>query len=160
MLKISASQMLFGNMLNLDKGVFTPISERSSSLKPLSNNTRDSLAIQDNLLKASAEELLGADLLHMTTKKQIMHKKYSEFLCINSLSHRFTANLFAHEFERSNKSSQGIKSRSTLLNLINVSDMKPFVFDSALVDPLDIARRDQMEFFIVKNSNHRGKLSQ
>ena len=29
-LKISASQMLFGNMLNLDKGIFTSISERSS----------------------------------------------------------------------------------------------------------------------------------
>ena len=28
-LKISTSQMLFGNMLNLDKGIFTPISERS-----------------------------------------------------------------------------------------------------------------------------------
>ena len=38
--------------------------------------------------------------------------------------------------------------------------MKPFVFDSALVDPLDIARRDQMEFFIEKISDHRGKLSQ
>ena len=40
-----------------------------------------------------------------------------------------------------------------------MSDMKPFVFDSALVDPLDIARRDQMEFFIEKISYHRGKLS-
>ena len=39
------------------------------------------------------------------------------------------------------------------------TDMKPFVFDSALVDPLDIARRDQMEFFIEKISDHRGKLS-
>ena len=37
--------------------------------------------------------------------------------------------------------------------------MKPFVFDSALVDPLDIARRYQMEFFIEKISDHRGKLS-
>ena len=27
--KISAPQMLFGNMLNLDKGIFTPISERT-----------------------------------------------------------------------------------------------------------------------------------
>ena len=41
----------------------------------------------------------------------------------------------------------------------HVSDKKPFVFDSALVDPLDIARRDQMEFFIEKISDHRGKLS-
>ena len=38
--------------------------------------------------------------------------------------------------------------------------MKPFVFDSTLVDPFNIARRDQMEFFIEKISDHRGKLSQ
>ena len=43
---------------------------------------------------------------------------------------------------------KGLNSRYTLLDLItgkekdyHVSDMKPFVFDSALVDPLDIARR-------------------
>ena len=34
------------------------------------------LAIQDNLLKASAEELLRTDLLHMTTKEQIIRKDY------------------------------------------------------------------------------------
>ena len=36
----------------------------------------DLLAIQDNLLKAAAEELLRTDLLHMTTKEQNMHKEY------------------------------------------------------------------------------------
>ena len=46
-LKILASQMLFGNMLNLDKGIFTPISERSSSSKSLSRYMSDLLAIQD-----------------------------------------------------------------------------------------------------------------
>ena len=70
------SQMLFGNMLNLDKGISTPISERSSSSIPLSKYMSDLLAIQDNLLKASAEELLRIDLLHMTTKEQNMHKEY------------------------------------------------------------------------------------
>ena len=68
--------MLFGNMLNLDEGVFTPISERSSSSKPLSQYMSDLLAIQDNLLKASAEELLRTDLLRMTTKEQNIHKEY------------------------------------------------------------------------------------
>ena len=62
-LKISAFQMLFGNMLNLDKGIFIPKSERSSASKPLSQYISDLLAIQDNLLKASAEELLRTDLL-------------------------------------------------------------------------------------------------
>ena len=55
--------MLFGNMLNLDKGIFIPKSERSSASKPLSQYMSDLLAIQDNLLKASAEELLRTDLL-------------------------------------------------------------------------------------------------
>ena len=65
-LKISASQMLFGNnMLNLDKVIFTRQSERSSSSKPLSQYMSDLLAVQDNLLKASAEELLRTDLLHI-----------------------------------------------------------------------------------------------
>ena len=41
----------------------------------------------------------------------------------------------------------------TLLDLItgkekdyHVSDMKPFVFDSAITNPIDVARRDRMEF--------------
>ena len=66
-LNISASRMLFGNMLNLDKGIFTLISERSSSSKPSSRYVSDLLAIQDNLLKASAKELLRSDLLHMSS---------------------------------------------------------------------------------------------
>ena len=68
--------MLFGNMLNLDKGIFIPISERSSSSKPLSRYMSDLLAPQYNLLKASAEELLRTDLLRMTTKEQNMQKEY------------------------------------------------------------------------------------
>ena len=61
---------------------------------------------------------------------------------------------------------KGFNSRYTILDPItgkekdyHVSDMKPFVFNSASVDPLDIARRDQMEFFIEKILDHRGKLS-
>ena len=76
MLKISVSQILFGNMLNLDKGIFTPISERSSSSKPLSKYMSYLLAIQDNLLKASAEEFLRTALLHMISKEQNIQKEY------------------------------------------------------------------------------------
>ena len=36
----------------------------------------DLLAIQDNLHKASAEELLRIDRLHMTTKEQNINKEY------------------------------------------------------------------------------------
>ena len=51
----------------------------------------------------------------------------------------------------------------TLLDLItgkemdfHVSNIKPFVFDSAVVDPTDVARRDYMEYFVDKILQHRG----
>ena len=34
--------------------------------------------------------------------------------------------------------------------------MKPFVFDSAAVDPLDISLRDYMECYVDKIMQHRG----
>ena len=56
-------------------------------------------------------------------------------------------------------------SRYTLLDLItgkgtdfHLSDMKPFVFDSAVTNPQDVARRDRMEFFIEKILNHRSTI--
>ena len=75
-LRISASQMLFGNMLNLDKGLFLPKSEQLASPKPLSSYMSNLLSIQDNLLKDSAKELLRTDSLHMTNKEQNIHKEY------------------------------------------------------------------------------------
>ena len=37
-----------------------------------------------------------------------------------------------------------------------VSDMKPFIFNADLVDPVDVARRDYMEFFIENAISYRG----
>ena len=57
-------------MLDLDAGIFDKFPSRSASDKPLSKYMSDFLSIQDNLLKASAKELLRTDLLHLTTKEQ------------------------------------------------------------------------------------------
>ena len=58
-----------------------------------------------------------------------------------------------------------LEGRDKLLDLITlkvkefyVLDMKPFVFDAALTDPLDVARRNNMEYFIDKIFEHRGNL--
>jgi hypothetical protein len=34
--------------------------------------------------------------------------------------------------------------------------MKPFLCDPAITNPVDVARRDHMEFFVEKNLSHRG----
>ena len=49
----------------------------------------------------------------------------------------------------------GSNSRYKLLDLVthkekvyHTSDMKPFFYDFTVTDPLDVARRDHMEFFV------------
>jgi hypothetical protein len=127
----------------------------------------DLLKMQDNLLQASARELLRTDQLHLTSKEQNIHTEYP----VNSyvLVHYRTGlpptrlHTFWHGPMRVTK---GLDSRFTLLDLItgkekdyHVSDMKPFVFDSAIVDPVDVARRDHMEFFVDSILDHRGNLN-
>ena len=105
----------------------------------------DLLAIQDNLLKASAEELLRTDLLHMTTKEENMHKEYlpNSYVLVHYRTGLPPTRLHTN-WKGPMRVIKGLNSRYTLLNLISgkekdyhVSDMKPFVFDSAIVDPLD-----------------------
>ena len=60
---------------------------------------------------------------------------------------------------------KGFNSRYTPLYIttgketdFHMSDMRPFVFDSAVIDSEDIARRDHMEYFIDEILEHRGNL--
>ena len=165
-LKISAAQLLFGNVLKLDRGIFLPVSERQTSTSPLSKYTSDLLLMQDNLLKASAAELLRTDLLHMTSKEQNTHKEFptDSFVLVHYRTGLPPTRL--HTFWHGPmRVIRGANSRYTLLDLItgkekdyHVSDIKPFIFDPALIDPIDVARRDRMEFFIEKILEHRGNL--
>ena len=63
--------MLFGNMLNLERGICIKHPERLVQNKPSSNYMSELLSIQDNLLKASAKELLRTDVLHITMSESL-----------------------------------------------------------------------------------------
>ena len=88
-LKISASRILFGNMLDLDAGIFEKHPSRSASDKPLSKYMSNLLSIQDNLLKASAKELLRIDLPHFTTKEQNTHTQNTQSIVMFLFRHKF-----------------------------------------------------------------------
>ena len=50
-LKILEAQMLLGNMLNLDRGIFLTLEERPVSIRPLSLYASEMLAMQKIYLK-------------------------------------------------------------------------------------------------------------
>ena len=124
------------------------------------------LSMQDNLLKISAAELLRTDTLRLTTKELHKHTVFLPDTYV--LVHYRTGSppTRLHTFWGGPmKVIEDRDSRYKLLDLItlkekeyHVSDMKPFLFDAAITDPLDVARRDNMEYFIDKILQHRGNL--
>ena len=165
-LKISAAQLLFGNIVNLDRGIFLPRDERPTTSKPLSKHMSDMLKMQDSLLKASAKEFLRTDLLHMTSKEQFKHTDFepNSYVLVHYRTGSPPSRL--HTFWRGPMGViSGRDSRYLLYDLVShkeveyhVSDMKPFKFDPLTTNPLDVARRDHMEFFVEKVFEHRGDL--
>ena len=164
-LKVSSAQLLFGNVINLDRGIFLPVEERQKSSKPLSKHMSKMLAIQNSLLKAAAKELLRTDLLHMT----VQTFPYTEFepnsyVLVHYRSGAPPSRL--HTFWRGPmKVISGNNSRYLLQDLVtnkekeyHISDMKPFKFDPLKTNPLDIARRDHMEFFVESILEHDGNV--
>ena len=75
-IKISSAQLLFGNCVNPDCGMFRPIDGVPPSKKSMSVHVSNLLKTQESLRKAAAKELLRTDLLHMTHKKQLQHTDY------------------------------------------------------------------------------------
>ena len=165
-LKISAADLLFGKVLSLDRGIFLPKTEHPTTSKTLSIHASKMLKMQDNLLKASAKELLRTDLLHQASKDTFEHKEFlpNSYVLVHHRSGAPPTRL--HTFWRGPmRVISGNNSRYKLYDLIthkehtfHTSDMKPFLFDSAITDPLDVARRDHMEFFVEQILDHRGDI--
>jgi transposase InsO family protein len=160
-LKISTSQLLFGNIVNLDRGIFLPVDERPTKSKPLTKHMSDMLQIQDSLL----EELLRTDLLHMTSKEQDLTEfEPNSYVLVHYLSGAPPSRL--HTFLRGPMQViSGGNSKYLLRDLVthqekeyHVSDMKLFNFDPSTTSPLDIARRDHLKYYVEKAFANRGNL--
>ena len=125
------------------------------------------LKMQDSLLKASAAKFLRTDLLLVSTKQQ---RTYTEFPINSYVLVHYRSGSPPTRLHTSWRGPlrvvSGSNSRYLLYDLItnkekeyHVSDMKQFLYDPNLIDPVDVARRDHMEFFVESIVSHRGNLN-
>ena len=166
-LKISAADMLFGKIVKLDRGIFEPLQNHpTQSDVPLSTHMSKLLSVQDNLIKASAKELLRTDLLHQTAAQTLSYTEHlpGSYVLVHYRNGAPPTRLHTH-WRGPMKVVSGSDSRYLLYDLIthkektyHVSDLKPFVYDPAVTTPLDVARRDYMEFFVETIIDHRGNV--
>lgn len=121
------------------------------------------LKMQDSLLKASAKELLRADLLHVSAKQL----QTLEINPINSdvLMHyrsRSPLTRLHASWRGPMRGVSGSKFGYTLYDLVlnkekdyQVSDLKDFLYDLSVVDLSEAARRDHTKFFVQSVFDHR-----
>jgi hypothetical protein len=62
---LSSSQILFGNALNLDRGIFTAPTEIARNTRPLSDYMVKLLAIQDNIMKIARNNIIFTNSMHL-----------------------------------------------------------------------------------------------
>jgi transposase InsO family protein len=163
--KFSSSQLLFGNAINLDRGIFLPSKEVSNTAKPLSDYMVKMLAVQDNILTVARNNLIFADSMHLGTYPAL-RTDYApgSFVIVKYLEGAPPTRLHT-VWKGPLRVLGGTNPVFSLLNLItnkekdyHVTDMKPFLFDPLHTSPIDVARKDYMEFFvesILKHSGHR-----
>ena len=156
--KISASQLLFGNAINLDRGLFLPPLERPIQDQPLSATVSKMLHLQDEVMKTAREVLQITDDLHLAS---FPHRKPTEHLPSAYVLVKYRSGSAPTRLHTSWKGPlqvvSNIGSEYVLLDLItgklktyHITDMKPYQFDPLQTDPIDIARRDYLEFFMEK----------
>jgi hypothetical protein len=111
-----------------------------------------------------AKELLRIDLLHQTQSQIAQHVEYppNSYVLVHYRDGSPPSRLHTH-WRGPLEVVSGEKSRYILYDLLtqksstyHVSAMKPFLCDPAIANPLDVARRDHMEYFVQEIRSHRG----
>ena len=153
--------MLFGNQLNLDRGILIP--------NPVIQNTDKSSVLISNMLYIQDQRMLNA--VAKVTKARARHfVKNAKSLTVFPVGSYVLAKYPVGPPTRLHTKWQGpfevisyVDSEHTLRNLTNkserithASNLKQFIFNPSRTSPADIARRDYMEFFVESILEHRG----
>jgi hypothetical protein len=153
---ITPASMLFGNALDLDRGIFLPLSERTDADAPLSETMSRMFAFQDKIVNKARTVLIETDQLHMAKLqgKSITVYPPNSFVLVRYRTGSPPTRLHTYWHGPMRVLSNN-KSIHTLLDLItgkekdyHVYDIKPFKFDPLKTDPTDVERHDYLEFYV------------
>lgn len=166
-LNMSAADLLFGQMINLDYGLFiTPKEREAAEVIPLQDYMIKLLAIQDSLMKAAKEQQLCLDTIHTSSHTNQQYEfaidsfvlvRYRKSLPPSRLHTIWRGPLQVLNYRDSQYTLRDLVTKKE--KVYHISDMKPFIFDPAHTDPQDVARHDYLEFFVEKVLSHKGNLN-
>lgn len=170
---VSPAQLLFGNAIDLDRGILTPFHNNTSDGErvPLSDWASKMLSKQDELLKAARIEQDKHDTFHIAERQNTAGEgdstqQYTEYpvnsyVLVNyhdrppSKMHTpLRGPLRVVSFNKSNYTLQDLVTNRT--QNIHISKLRPFVFDEQHHDPRVIANKDRQVWDVEAILGHTG----
>jgi transposase InsO family protein len=161
--KLSSAKILFGNAINLDRGIFAPPSEVPRDVEPLSDYMVKLLALQDNIIALARDNIVFTDSMQLGNYPS----QRTEYAPLSYVLVKYREGAPPSRLHTMLKGPLRVirssESKYTLEDLItnkekdyHISDIKPFYFDPLNTNPVDVARKDYLEFFIEAIVKHSG----
>jgi hypothetical protein len=161
----SPAELLFGNAVNLNRGIFLPHIAKLDPTKQLSPYMGNMLKRQAELIKVAQETQLAHDEYHMSQyeggftefpinsyvlldhpsgpRSKLSMTKSGPFRVVNIVGSAYT-----------------IQDLLTSKNMtVHISTLTPFNYDADRTDPVEVAMHDKEEFVIDSILSHRGDKS-
>ena len=158
----SPASLLFGNQLNLDRGILTKFPPTTSLPTKSSKIIANMLLIQEQLNANAVQLLQESDDNHISANGQTP-TVFEVGTFVLALRPNAPPTRLHTKWMGPFKVMSYNKDQYTLLNLItnktrdvHVRRLKQFLFDRTKISPIDTARRDYMEFYIEKIMTHTG----
>jgi transposase InsO family protein len=165
--KISPADMLFGKAVDLDRGIFAPFEESTSTSSiPLSQTTSKMLQLQKDLMRIHREILKKGDETHNTEDPDTEFTVFAndEYVLLepvtgpkDRLHTRRTGPYRIIESNNNNYTLENLVSQKQLR--VHINRLVPFLFDPKRTDPKKVAIHDADEFHIEMILSHRGRFT-
>ncbi len=165
---VSPAQLLFGNSINLDRGILFKQNLSTHELTNLSEWTSNMLEKQETLLKLAKSMQEENDEFHIATHNKansttaITEYSDNEYVLVNYHNRppsKFHTNLKGPlrvvSHNGANYTLQDLVSNKTVN--VHVSKLSPFDFDKAKTDPRVIANKDNQMFDVEQILSHSGR---
>jgi transposase InsO family protein len=169
-ISVSPAQLLYGNAINLDRGIFLPF-EAAPKLNSLSKFTQEMLETQNKLLHESRKQQQAKRFAHLA-KDRFQGEPTTQFPVNSFVLVQYPNNPITGKRGPSKlltplrgplRIHEIIGNTYKLINLVNnkvetvnVTQLVPFYFDPEIHDPMHIAAKDYSELPIEQILTHRG----
>jgi hypothetical protein len=169
-LGVSPAQLVFGNAVDLDRGIFLPNlpqNEEDRDVELLTWSAR-MLKAQARVLELARRNQLRKDEIHLAERVNLTPTSFpvGSYVLVNYFDGAMgkkPPTKFHPRLKGPFRVANSSGDTYTLQNLVSdkmedyhVTLLRPFHFDPEHVDPKDVARRDTEEYYVERILEHRG----